>query len=89
MGIAGTMSNILDRGATWAAAHPDATGATAGTPGSFTPAGARPPLDLAGLSGVTASPATMWTSGQYEALRDGTNAYWSGSGTAWQAGIAL
>lgn len=62
------------------------TGATAGTPGTFTPAGSSEPYSLADLAGVTASPATAWTTGQYIQLGDGTDAYWNG--TAWVAGIA-
>src|SRR4030095_5294629 len=50
---------------------PAATGATAGTPGSWTPAGAQAPLTRAAATGVTASPATAWTSGQYVVNRDG------------------
>lgn len=64
----------------------EATGATAGSPAEYTPAQSYGPEDLAGLSGVTASPATAWTAGQYVALRDGSTAHWSG--TAWVAGIA-
>ena len=40
-----------------------ATGANEGTPGSFTPAGADPPLALAGMTGIVASPATAWATG--------------------------
>lgn len=63
------------------------TGATAGAPGAFTPAGAARPVNLAALQGggVTASPATNWTSGQHVVLLDGSNANWNG--TAWVAGI--
>ena len=63
-----------------------ATGATAGSPGSFTPSGAVAPANLAALSGVTANPTTAWTTGQYVLLGDSTKAYWDG--TAWQAGQA-
>jgi hypothetical protein len=65
-----------------------ATGATAGTPGTFTPAGSDGPDSLAALraSGVTASPATAWTTGQYIVLDDGTHAYWDGD--SWEAGEA-
>jgi len=68
----------------WSNTGPAATGATAGTPGTFTPAGAALPLNLGALTGVTASPATAWTTGQYVVLRDGSYAYWSS--TAWTAG---
>jgi len=64
-----------------------ATGATGvGSPGGFTPPGAMAPANLAGMTGVTASPATAWTTGQFVRLGDGSNAYWSS--TAWVAGIA-
>ena len=61
-----------------------ATGATAGTPGYFTPSGAGVPANLAALSGVTASPATTWAAGQYVITADLLANYWSGS--AWTAG---
>lgn len=64
-----------------------ATGASAtSTPGSFTPAGAMAPTNLAGLSAVTATPSSAWTTGQYVRLGDGSSAFWNG--TAWQSGIA-
>lgn len=68
-----------------------ATGATAGTPGSFTPAGSTPPADTAALiaSSITASPNTAWTTGQYvQTATAGTTGrgYWNG--TAWVAGTA-
>ena len=62
------------------------TGATAGTPGSFTPAGAQAPATLAAMTGITATPATAWTSGQHVVLGDSTHAYWNA--TAWTAGNA-
>jgi hypothetical protein len=76
----------------WATAI--ATGATAGTPGTWTPSGATPPSSVANLIAgtpgpVTADPATAWTTGQY--VQTGTagvpgQAYWNG--TAWTAGVA-
>jgi hypothetical protein len=62
-----------------------ATGATAGQPGYFTPTGATTPANLAALSGITASPATAWTTGQYVVTADLLAANWTGS--AWAAGI--
>lgn len=53
-----------------------ATGATAGTPGSFTPTGATPPADLAAMSTVVASPATAWATGQHVVLGDSSHAWW-------------
>jgi hypothetical protein len=65
------------------------TGATAGTPGAFTPAGAAVPADLNALKAivpaVVASPATAWTTGQSVALGTGS-AHWSG--TDWVDGVA-
>ncbi|QXE37121.1 hypothetical protein KQY30_25785 [Streptomyces sp. GMY02] len=58
-----------------------ATGATAGIPGSFTPAGAVAPANLAELVSVIATPSTAWTTGQYVILGDSSKASWSGS--AW------
>lgn len=63
-----------------------ATGATAGTPGAFTPTNSYGPEAVAGLTGITASPNTAWTTGQYVRTRDGSTAHWSGS--AWVAGPA-
>jgi hypothetical protein len=71
---------------TIAVVWPKATGATAGAPGSFTPSTYATPANLAALSGVDASPATAWTSGQFVELGNGNNAYWDG--TAWRAGKA-
>lgn len=65
-----------------------ATGATAGTPGTWTPPNAAPPMTLADLSSadpeITATPATAWTTGQHVVLGDGSHAHWSG--TAWVVG---
>ena len=70
-----------------------ATGATAGTPGVWTPGGSVAPASVAALQGatpaITASPATAWTTGQF--VQTGTagaggQAHWSG--TAWVAGAA-
>lgn len=63
-----------------------ATGATAGTPGSFTPAGSTPPANLGGMPGITASPATAWTTGQHVVLGDASHAHWTSA--VWAAGDA-
>jgi len=65
-----------------------ATGATAGTPGTFTPGGSAAPANFTALqaSGITASPATAWTTGQYVALGDASHAHWDSA--AWVAGPA-
>ena len=59
-----------------------ATGATAGAPGSFTPAGAEAPASVAAMAGLTASPNTPWTAQQYVQTKTAGNAgraTWSGS----------
>jgi hypothetical protein len=68
-----------------------ATGATAGTPGTWTPGGSAPPASVTALqaSGITATPGTAWTTGQY--VQTGTvgspgEASWNG--TSWTAGRA-
>lgn len=68
-----------------------ATGATAGTPGTWTPGGSTPPATVSALqsSSVVASPNTAWTTGQF--VQTGTagaggQAYWNG--TSWAAGTA-
>ena len=68
-----------------------ATGATAGIPGSWTPAGATPPADLAAVisQGVVASPATAWTSGQYvQTATAGVAGRVTWTGTGWVGGAA-
>jgi len=63
--------------------HPEpppivATGATAGSPGAWTPAGAVPPADLAAANALGYSGAA-WTVGQYVVLGDASEAYWDGA----------
>lgn len=73
---------------------PPATGATAGAPGAWTPAGNFPPASFADLAAgvpnpVVASPTSRWTTGQYVQTRtNGVSgrAWWNG--TAWQQGEA-
>jgi hypothetical protein len=67
------------------------TGANAGIPGTWTPAGSIPPDNVYDLAQghwveVVANPQTQWTTGQYVTLGDGTRATWSG--TAWVGGVA-
>ncbi|MEU4155696.1 hypothetical protein [Actinoplanes sp. NPDC026670] len=64
-----------------------ATGATAGAPGTFTPAGSATPRNLAALAEVDASPLSKWTPGQHVILGDTTTAYWDG--TSWKTGVAV
>lgn len=63
-----------------------ANGATAGTPGTFTPTGSTAPFDLVDLDLVTADPKTAWTTGQHVVLGDGSSAYWNG--TDWVEGVS-
>lgn len=63
------------------------TGVTAGTPGSFTPAEATIPADLAELQGLGALGQTdPWTEGQYVVLGDESEAHWDGD--SWESGQA-
>jgi len=68
----------------WSNDGPAATGATAGAPGTWTPANSEAPDKFTQMDSVTASPATAWTSGQYVVLGDGTFAHWGGA--AWTSG---
>jgi|KBSMisStandDraft_5_1062788.scaffolds.fasta_scaffold00625_7 hypothetical protein len=63
-----------------------ATGATAGTPGTYTPAGAQAPANITQMGSVVASPTTAWTTGQSVVTADAGHVHWSG--TAWVAGNA-
>lgn len=65
------------------------TSATAGVPGTWSPAGSTPPATAAAATtaGVTASPATAWTTGQYvQGSTAGAPGEMNWSGTAWAAG---
>lgn len=63
-----------------------ATGATAGSPGTFTPGGSVAPANFAAIGSLTATPATAWTTGQYVVLGDSSHAHWDSS--AWVVGNA-
>jgi hypothetical protein len=63
-----------------------ATGATAGTPGSFTPADSVAPANLAAMASVIATPSSAWTTGQNVVLGDASTAHWDGD--SWEAGAA-
>jgi hypothetical protein len=84
-------SHAFWSGETWAEGNApvtvvDATTATAGTPGTFSPSGATVPGNLALMEDITASPTTLWTIGQYVELGDSTRAYYTG--TVWHAGTS-
>jgi hypothetical protein len=90
-GAAGTLSEVdID----WIMTGPPsvdtgvvaATGATAGSPGFFTPSGANAPANLAALTGITATPTAAWATGQFVRTADQLGSHWSG--TAWVAGVA-
>lgn len=64
-----------------------ATGATAGTPGTWTPPASLPIFNQSGMSAsIVASPLTAWTVGQHVVLGDSNKTHWNG--TAWIAGQA-
>jgi len=67
-----------------------ATGADAGTPGTWTPADSRRPATFDALAtsvpAITANPTTVWSTGQHVVLGDGAFAWWDG--TDWQEGTA-
>jgi hypothetical protein len=63
-----------------------ATGATAGSPGFYTPSGANIPANLAALSGLTATPVAAWATGQFVITADLLGNHWTGS--AWATGKA-
>jgi hypothetical protein len=68
-----------------------ATGANAGSPGTWTPGGSTPPSNAAAANsgGVTASPSSAWTTGQYVQGSTAGSAgemYWNG--TTWSSGRA-
>lgn len=65
---------------------PKSTGATAGAPGVFTPAGSGGVNTFGELGDVVASPTSGWTTGQYVVCNSGEEAYWGGS--SWSAGRA-
>jgi hypothetical protein len=71
-----------------------ATGATAGIPGSWTPAGSIvPATQTAVMTGkpltITATPGTAWTTGQYvQTQTAGASGRVSWTGTAWVGGAA-
>lgn len=68
-----------------------ATGATAGIPGSWTPAGAAAPANLSAVAaaGIVASPATPWTTGQFvQTATAGAPGRVTWTGSAWVGGVA-
>ena len=66
-----------------------ATAATAGTPGTFTGSPAPANAAAATNAGVTASPATAWTTGQYvQGTIAGVPGQMHWTGTAWASGPA-
>jgi hypothetical protein len=59
----------------------NSTGATAGTPGVWTPPGSRIPGDLAEVIslGIVADPLTTWTIGQGVVTQDVNTTHWDGA----------
>lgn len=78
----------------WGGVGGPSTGATAGIPGTWTPAGSTAPASQADVIAgrpytIRASPQTGWTVGQYvQTLTGGAGGrvYWNG--TVWVAGAA-
>ncbi|PRI10918.1 hypothetical protein [Leucobacter massiliensis] len=63
------------------------TGVTAGTPGTFSPAGATPPSSIADLRALgSLGQTTAWATGQYVEYGSGPKAHWNG--TDWATGEA-
>jgi hypothetical protein len=78
--------NLIFETATFPAAAVTATGATqvSGAAGTWTPAGAVPRANLAGMTGCTASPATTWATASHMVMGDNAHCHWNG--TTWVAG---
>lgn len=73
-------------GDSWVAVS-DPTGVTAGSPGAFTPTGAKLPANLAALQALgPLGQTTKWAITQRVVLADASEAYWSG--TVWLVGRA-
>lgn len=68
-----------------AASNP--TGASAGTPGAWTPAGSLTPSDIAAANALGLSLGTAWTTGQYILTGNKDEIHWSG--TTFVAGRAV
>jgi hypothetical protein len=65
--------------------------AQAGIPGTWLPAGSVPPATVAALqtSGITAQPATAWTTGQFvQTQTAGAPGRATWTGTGWVGGVA-
>lgn len=79
-------TNAANATAAAASLRPDATGATAGSPGTWTPSGTDIPFDLAEViaDGIVATPATAWTNGQRVVTGSSAAVHWDG--LAWIAG---
>lgn len=77
-------------GVGWAPSEPTKvlTGAIAGSPGTWVPGNSYPPANAA--AAISSAPApglpAAWTTGQFNACRDLSEVYWTG--TAWKAGRA-
>lgn len=82
--VDGRSDNVADTAFATAlnAKNPEATGATAGTPGAWLPANCIRPARIADAPPPTV--ATAWTAGQYILLADASEINWNG--TAWVAG---
>lgn len=55
------------------------TGAVAGTPGAWTPAGAQAPATLAAANALGLSLGARWAAGTWVDLAGGSDIYWAGA----------
>lgn len=95
--VLGDASQAYWDGAAWMAGKAPVvalTGVTAGNPGSFAPANAPIPANLAALKADavvgdagTSKPTTAWVTGEHVVLGDASQANWNG--TMWVAGQAV
>jgi hypothetical protein len=78
--------NATQATAAAAALRPNATGATAGSPGTWTPSGTDVPTNLAQViaDAILPTPTTAWTNGQHVITADTTHVHWDG--LAWVTG---
>ncbi len=67
-------------------ALPEATEATAGMPGSWTPVESFRPEGVDDMDEIEADPVTPWTAGQYVVTQSGQEVHWTG--TEWADGPA-
>jgi hypothetical protein len=85
------MATVWDESYPPSVLHPEPppivpTGATAGTPGAWTPAGAEVPATLAAANALGLTLGAAWTGGTWVDLAGGADTHWDGA--AFVAGVA-